>query len=81
MEKTEILQKLEGIIKNLIRDNSDFVIDENTKTSNIKGWDSFSHINIIREIEKTFNVRFSIGEVVTIKTISDIIKLIEQKVK
>lgn len=80
METNEILQKLTKCINSVITNNT-VIIEEKTKFSSIKGWDSFSHINIIREIEKTFCIRFSLGEIVTLRTISDIIKLIEQKTK
>ena len=81
MEKTEIMEKLKEIIKNVLVENNNLVIDENTKATDIKGWDSLSHINIMRDIEKVFSVHFSIGEIVTLRTISDIIKIIEQKTK
>lgn len=79
MDKNEIFQKLQQIFREVL-ENDNLTIYENTKTSTIKGWDSLSHINIIRQIEKTFDIHFSIGEIVVLKTISDLIKLIQQKI-
>lgn len=79
MEKEKILKELEEIFKSVLEEK-DLKITEDMKTSDIKGWDSLSHINLIEEVEKHFKVHFSIGEIVVLKTISDLIKLIKQKI-
>lgn len=78
MEKTQILKKLEDIFKSVLEDEN-LEINDNMKLSDVQGWDSLSQINIVEEVEKHFNVHFSIGEIVILKTISDIVRLIETK--
>ena len=78
MEKVQIIKELEQIFKTVLEDDN-LTINEGMKTSDIKGWDSLSHINIIEEIEKKFKVHFSTGEVVVIKTVNDIVDLIQSK--
>ncbi len=78
MEKTQILKTLEDVFKDVLEEEN-LTITEDMEVSDIKGWDSLSQINIIDEIEKRFNIHFSIGEIVVLKTIDDIIKLIETK--
>ncbi len=79
MVNEKILKELENIFRNVLEDEN-LMIHEDVKVSDIKGWDSLSHINIIDEIEKYFNVHFSIGEIVVLKTVGDIVKLIEAKI-
>ncbi len=79
MVNEKILKELENIFRNVLEDEN-LMIHEDVKVSDIKGWDSLSHINIIDEIEKYFNIHFSIGEIVVLKTVGDIVKLIEAKI-
>ena len=78
MTKEQIFKELELIFIKIL-DFKVLNINTETKLSDIKGWDSLSHINIIEEIESKFNVNFSVGEIVTLNTISDLIKLIQSK--
>jgi acyl carrier protein len=78
MTKEQIFKELELIFIKIL-DFKVSNINTETKLSDIKGWDSLSHINIIEEIESKFNVNFSVGEIVTLNTISDLIKLIQSK--
>ena len=78
MTNEQIFNELELIFIKIL-DFKVLNINTETKLSDIKGWDSLSHINIIEEIESKFNVNFSVGEIVTLNTISDLIKLIQSK--
>ncbi len=78
MEKEQILKELENIFRVVLEDDS-LTITAETVTENVQGWDSLAQINLIEEIEKHFNIHFSIGEIVVLKTIDDMIKLIQSK--
>ena len=43
-----------------------------TGPSNTEAWDSFSGLLLVTELEKNFNVKFTIEEVVAVKKVSDI---------
>jgi acyl carrier protein len=45
----------------------------------ITGWDSITHTEILAEIEEKLNIEFTFKELATIKSIQDIITLVEQK--
>ncbi len=79
MEKKLIIKELEQIFRTVLEEE-DLIITENMETSEIKGWDSLSHINIIEEIEKHFNIHLTIGEIVVLKTVDDMVKLIQSKI-
>ncbi|MFW6103569.1 MAG: acyl carrier protein, partial [Bacteroidota bacterium] len=46
---------------------------------NINEWDSLAHVNIINSIEEKFNISFSEEEIMQIKTLYDITRLVESK--
>lgn len=48
------------------------VIADNMKLEDIENWDSFHGLTLVTELEKNFNVRFSLEEIVEIKKVGDI---------
>ncbi|MBI2420187.1 MAG: acyl carrier protein [Ignavibacteriales bacterium] len=58
---------------------SDFEIQDSTLASQVPGWDSLNHINVIVAIEKEFGVRFKSIEVLKCKNIGDLQKLVNTK--
>lgn len=46
--------------------------------ANTEAWDSFNGLLLVTELEKNFNVKFTIEEVVSVKKVADI-KVILQK--
>jgi alcohol dehydrogenase len=55
-------------------------INDSDGPGDILGWDSIGQLQLILKIEQTFNVSFSIDDVMEINSISDINTLIEDKV-
>ena len=53
-------------------------IDENTNPESLEKWDSFNFYVLLNEIEKEFNIKFDIDEILEIKKIGDF-KLLLQK--
>jgi acyl carrier protein len=59
----------------------DWELDEQTTASQVPGWDSLSHVNVIVAVEKHFQVRFSNVEVLRLKTVGDLQRLVGSKTK
>jgi acyl carrier protein len=59
----------------------DWEFDEQTIASQVPGWDSLSHVNVILAVEKRFDVRFSSREVLKLKSIGDLQRLVDSKTK
>ena len=57
MEKNEILSKLQLIFNNVFTSRS-IQIDNLTSAKDVEGWDSFTHLVLIQEVEKDFNFEF-----------------------
>jgi acyl carrier protein len=71
MGKDEIIEQINTIIVELF-DNDSIVIQEDTKASDIEEWDSLTHIRVITAIEKHFNIRFDLNELLTFNNIGEL---------
>jgi acyl-coenzyme A synthetase/AMP-(fatty) acid ligase/acyl carrier protein len=45
----------------------------------IKGWDSMGHLNLVAEAEKHYSITLSAREVMNIKTLNDLLSMIQEK--
>lgn len=54
-------------------------IGDNLTSQDISGWDSMNYIMLIAELEKNFDISFSMDEVMSIQTIGDIRSIVEKK--
>jgi len=59
----------------------DFDIKNETVASQVPGWDSLSHINVILAVEKHFNIRFNNREVLRLKNVGDLQRLVTSKLQ
>lgn len=58
---------------------NDYDIQDETRADEVPGWDSLNHINVIIAIEKGFNIRLKGVEILRLKNIGDIQKLVDSK--
>jgi acyl carrier protein len=71
-------------IRTIMGDVFDIDVDEanvtaNTTASDIEEWDSLSHIRLIVAIERKFKVKFKNSEIESLKSVGDLIALIQAK--
>ena len=59
----------------------DWEFGEETTASQVPGWDSLSHINVIVAVERQFKLRFSTLEVLRLKSVGDLQRLIDSKMQ
>lgn len=64
-------QKLYEMISNIMNVPINTLNDQ-SGPENIENWDSFNGLVLVDEIENYFNVKFSLEEIIDVKTISDI---------
>jgi acyl carrier protein len=74
-----ISEKLKQVILKEL-ELKEFELKDETIASQVPGWDSLNHINIILAIEKGFNVKFKGLEILKAKNIGDLQKLIDLKI-
>jgi len=56
-------------------------LNEQTTASEVPGWDSLSHVNVILAVEKRFGIRFSNLEILRLKSVGDLQRLVDSKTK
>ena len=74
-----ILSKIEEIAK-IVFENETISIAESTGFDDIEEWDSLTQIQLIDTLEKEFNMKFSLDEMMNSSTIGNIANTIKSKI-
>ncbi len=53
-------------------------INDKSGPDNLESWDSFSGLILVTELEKSFKVSFSLEEIVEVKKVGDIKKILKR---
>ena len=64
-----------------IFDEEDMVIEDKTSSDDVEEWDSLNHINLVSAIEKEFEIRFALEELMALKDVGSMIDLMVKKLK
>ncbi len=59
----------------------DWEFADETTAAQVPGWDSLSHVNVILAVEKKFGVRFKNLEVLKLKNVGDLQRLLDSKLE
>lgn len=78
MKRTEIIEKLNEIFRDVF-DDEQIMLTDDTTSADIYGWDSLIHITLITEIEDCFNIKFPMKKVVSMKNVGEMIDTIEEE--
>ena len=78
MNDIEILKNLSNIFKDVMEDEN-LIIDKSFTAKDIDGWDSLTHIMLIFEIEKNFDIKFLSSEMTSWSNIGEIVMSIKSK--
>jgi len=78
MERTEIVNKLQKIIATVVK-HENFEMKNELSAADVAGWDSLTHMVIITEIEKNFQVKFKLKELNKLNNLGNLIELIQSK--
>ena len=57
----------------------DYDFQATTLASEVPGWDSLRHLDVIAAVEREFSVRFKSLEVIRLKNIGDLQRLVDSK--
>ena len=57
----------------------DFDLTDDTIAPDVPGWDSLNHINIIVAVEEHFKVKFKSMELLKLKNVGELQKLLDSK--
>jgi acyl carrier protein len=79
MERRDIVIKVEGIYKDILEVDGIHLEDEMT-ANDVEGWDSLTHALLIAEVQKRFQVKFKLREVIALKNLGQLFDLIQSKI-
>jgi len=75
MNEEEILRNVQEVFRKTL-DKPDLIITDSTSPKDLKKWDSLNHVILISEIEKFFNIRFGLQDMLESGNVGDICKTI-----
>jgi acyl carrier protein len=75
MTEQEILNRLTGLLRDLLSDES-IVLTMGTKRDEVPNWDSFAYVSFIVAVETDFHVKFGVAEVESFQNVGAIVRRI-----
>lgn len=75
MTRETVYEKLNGVFRDVF-DDEEIEVNDSTTADDIEDWDSLEHINLIAAIEQEFGIKFSMGQVVTMKNVGEMVDII-----
>ncbi len=78
MTREEVFERLNEIFRDVFDDES-ITVEEETTADDIDDWDSLEHINLVNAIEDGFDMKFDMGQIVTMKNVGEMVNIILEK--
>ncbi|HSH67567.1 MAG TPA: acyl carrier protein [Bacteroidia bacterium] len=72
MERNEIIEKIKTILVTILK-HENFEMKDELSAADVAGWDSLTHMVIITEIEKSFQVKFKLKELNKLNNLGNLI--------
>jgi acyl carrier protein len=79
MERNDIVNKLKNILVTILK-HEKFEMKDELSAADVDGWDSLTHMVIITEIEKSFQIKFKLKELNKLNNLGNLIELIQSKI-
>lgn len=74
----DLLTEIQDILRDILDDDT-LVITRESNASNVEGWDSLAHVNLITAIQNKYRVKFALGERQELKNVGDLVDLLDKK--
>ncbi len=71
------MNKLENLIARVL-DVEVASVSNNTSPDNVENWDSFNGLVLVTELEKKFKVKFTVEEIISVKNVGDIRRVLKK---
>ena len=78
MTREEVFEKMNEVFRDVF-DDDDITVTDETTADDIEDWDSLEHINLVNAMEEEFGVKFTMGEIVSLKNVGEMADLIISK--
>ncbi|SEK53018.1 acyl carrier protein [Aquimarina amphilecti] len=80
MSREEILSKVKTAFVSVL-EHENFQLSDETTANDVDGWESITHMMIITEVEKTFNIKFKLMDLMNMNNVGDLINSIESELQ
>ncbi len=77
MSEQEIYARLNEVFSDVF--DEDITVNAETTADDIEDWDSLMHITLISAVENEFGVRFTMGEVSSMKNVGEMVGIIRER--
>ncbi len=79
MTREEVFKTLSEVFQDVFDDET-ITVNETTTSEDIEDWDSLEHINLIAAVEQEFGMKFTMGQVVTMKNVGEMADIIISRI-
>src|SRR5581483_7761173 len=78
MDRESVIRELDPIFQDIL-DQPELTLSSESNASNVDGWDSLAHVNLVMAIEQQMRIRFALRELQTLKNVGEMADLIIKK--
>lgn len=78
MSREEVFEKLNEVFRDVF-DDEELTVTEATTANDIEDWDSLEHINLMAAVEQEFGIKFTMGQIVSMKNVGEMAAIIMEK--
>ncbi len=75
MTRQEVYERLNKVFREELDDETIELHDE-TVASDVDGWDSFEHVNLIVAVEEEFQFKIPMNKVISMKNVGEMVDII-----
>lgn len=75
MTREQVYERLNSVFQDVF-DDEEISVNDATTADDIEDWDSLEHINLVSAVEKEFGIKFTMGQVVTMKNVGEMVDII-----
>lgn len=75
MTREAVYERLNAVFQDVF-DDEEITVNDATTSADIEDWDSLEHINLVAAVEKEFGIKFTMGQVVTMKNVGEMVDII-----
>lgn len=79
MSREEVFETLNEVFRDVFDDET-ITVNDDTTADDIEDWDSLEHINLMAAVESEFGIKFSMGQIMTMKNVGEMADIILQKI-
>ncbi|MEE3494663.1 MAG: acyl carrier protein [Butyrivibrio sp.] len=80
MTREAVFEKLNEVFRDVFEDD-EITVEDSTTAADVDGWDSLEHINLINAIEQEFDIKFNMGQIVSMKNVGEMADIIISKLQ